>query len=138
MRRKNMINRKIFVSVMCLSLIALTSVSASAGSVTWTTAYGKATGSSTTYTWSQPTSPTYRKVEAVTQNSMAAPKIAADVVGYYKGEQVMAAHNVANNSNNVSAVSNSSKYANKDVYGTGSHAVWSSTLARKTYYTSFK
>ena len=133
-----MINKKIFVSVMCLSLIALTSVSASAGSVTWTTAYGKATGSSTTYTWSQPTSPLYRKVQAVTSNSKAAPKIAAEVYGYYKGELVMSAHNTANNSDSVSAVSNSKKYANKAVYGKGCHAVWSSTLARNDHYTTFQ
>lgn len=130
--------KNIVAGVMCLSLMVLTSAGVSAESVTWSTTYGKVTGSSTTYTWSQPTSPLYRKVQAVTSNSKAAPKIAAEVYGYYKGELVMSAHNTADNSDSVSAVSNSKKYANKAVYGKGCHAVWSSTLARKDHYTTFQ
>lgn len=132
-----MIKRKIIAGIMCLSLTVLSPVGVSANSVTWNTVYGDATGFSSTYTWSQPTSPTYRKIQASTNNSMAAPKITAEVFGYYKGEQVMAAHDTASNSSRAYAVKNSEKYANKNVYGKGYHAVWSNTLARKDHYTSF-
>ncbi len=132
-----MFKKCITATILTVMLLLSTPISAKAGSVTWTTSYGTATGTSSTYTWSQSNSPTYRRITATTRNSQAAPKIAAEVYGYYQGDLVMSATNTASNQASVSANDNNSAYGNKSITGNGCHAVWSSTLARKNHYSSF-
>lgn len=132
-----MIKKCIVATILTVMLLLSTPISAKAGSVTWTTTYGTATGTSSTYTWNQANSPKYRRITATTQNSQAAPKIAAEVYGYYQGNLVMSATNTASNQTIVSAIDNDSNYGNKSVTGNGCHSVWSSTLRRSNCFTSF-
>lgn len=133
-----MYKKSIITGVICATLSLATAIGASAGTVKWSTSYGTATGSSSTYTWSQGGSPTYRKTSAITQNSKTAPKIAAEVYGYTaSGKEVICVSKIASNAKSVSAIHNSEAYAKSKITGYGKHAVWSSTLKRVNYKSNF-
>ena len=120
-----------------LVLFIVTALPIISNAVEWTNTYGTCTGTSKTYTWSQSNSPTYRRISATTKCTNAAPKIAAEVYGYYNGTLVMSKTNTASNAKTVTATSDNSTYANKTISGNGCHAVWSSSLSRVNKYSSF-
>lgn len=133
-----MYKKSIITGVLCATLSLATAIGASAGTVKWTTKYGTATGSSSTYTWSQGGSPTYRKTSAVTRNSKTAPKIAAEVYGYApSGKEVISVAKKTSNAASLSAVHNSEEYAKLTITGHGIHAVWSNTVKRVNYKSTF-
>lgn len=136
-REEIMMKKLLVLALVCAVCICGIPINASASTITFKTCYGTATGSSSTYTWSQSTSPDYRKIKATTSNDKAAPKIAASVVGYKNGNKVMSDSNSGTNVSSVTAEKNSTSYVHDTITGTGTHAVWSSTLARKDYITRF-
>lgn len=81
-----MLKKSIIAGIMVLILFLSTPINANAASVSWFTDYGTVTGTSSTYTWSHSDSPMYRRIDAVTKCSNAAPHIAAEVSGYYNGK----------------------------------------------------
>lgn len=137
LRRNSMFKKSIIAGIMVVILLLSTPISANAGSGSWYTVYGTLSGTSSTYTWSHSDSPMYRRIEAVTKCSQAVPHIAAEVFGYYNGTQVMHGIRELNDSATATATADSSEYAYKTITGNGCHAIWSSTLTRHNYYTSF-
>lgn len=129
--------KKVFLG-MCLacSLFAGSSM-INTGAVTFNTSYGQVTGLSSTSTWKQPSTPTFRRVQASTRAKKAVPKIAASVKGYINGNEVLSANNTDTNAVSVVATKDSTSYVNASITGTGIHAVWSSTVKRVDHISRF-
>lgn len=128
--------KKVFLG-MCLACSLFASSMIDTGAITFNTSYGQVTGLSSTSTWSQPTTPTYRRVQASTRATKAVPKIAASVKGYKNGNEVLSANNTATNAISVVATKDSTSYVNASITGTGTHAVWSATVTRVDHISRF-
>ena len=128
--------RKLMTGILCLSVIVTSAVGVKAKDVTFMSHYGEVVGSCRTYTWSQPSSPKYRRIDATTTNSGKAPKIAAEVYGKKGGKVVMSAKKTAKVTDTVTATDNSTAYVNATLSLVGQHAVWSDNVARVDYTSS--
>ncbi len=128
--------KKIFItSALIVSVIGGSVINSNA--TTWSNVYGTCSGYSSTTTAQYSGSPKYRIVKATTTCSNAAPNIASEVHGYVNGTLVLNGYNTGSNTTSVTASASSTNYVNSSVHGNGVHAVYSSTLARKNYTSSF-
>ncbi len=129
--------KKIAASIMAATSLAVSMVGMSANAVYWNNAYGKATGTSNTTTWSTTGSPTFRKVTARTTITNAAPYIYAKIEGYVNNNLVLDGENTVQNSTVSVAERASQNYVDSSVTGNGTHAIWSSSLTRINHYSYF-
>lgn len=132
--------KKFILSTITASTLALSMAGISVSAASWSTSYGILSGNSYCSSWSTTGSPEYTRVTATTSITNATPYIYAGVVGYKNGSTVLSNSSQAQNSSYANTYAQKTKSEIGPaayISGTGTHSIWSSSLSRKDYTTSF-